>query len=152
MRINDEERDLRKLQMLLNAVEAIEDEEPDFYAVLKEAAWNVLHENPGFGFDEWVQTLMEQYPSEVVDAIGAHPAEAYASLADMWDTGDYEDKETGECHSFKDWAEYFATDRSIELYDLLAEARRKIKRFDALSRQGQTNPHPRPQSPPEWRF
>lgn len=128
----NEERELRKLQMLMNAMDTLhedEDEEPDFYGELKQAAWNILHENPGFGFDEWVQTLMEQYPSEVVDAIGSHPAETYASLADMWDSEDYEDAETGECHTLKDWAEYFATDRSVELYDLLAEAKREISRF-----------------------
>ena len=31
-----------------------------------------------------------------MDAIGSHSAEAYASLTDMWDTGDYEDADTGE--------------------------------------------------------
>lgn len=133
----NEDKELDKLRILLNAVEAIEEEEPDFYAELKQCAWNVLHENPGYGFDEWVQTLIEQYPSEVVDAIGSHPAETYASLADMWDTGDYEDEATGECHAFKDWAEYFATDRSIELYGLLAEARREIKRLEARQHQKQ---------------
>lgn len=127
----NEDIGLDNLRILLNAVEAIEDEELNFYAVLKEAAWNVLHENPGFGFDEWVQTLMEQYPSEVVDAIGSHPAETYASLADIWETEDYEDEQTGECHSFKDWAEYFATDRSIELYDTLVDAKRQISRLEA---------------------
>ena len=74
--------------------------------------------------------LIEQYPTEVMDAIGSHSAEAYASLTDMWDTEDYEDADTGECHTFKDWAEYFATDRSVELYDLLAEARRNIMRLE----------------------
>lgn len=143
---------LDKLRILLNAVEAIEEEEPDFYAELKEAAWNVLHENPGFGFDEWVQTLMEQYPSEVVDAIGSHPAETYASLADMWEAEDYEDTETGECHSFKDWAEYFVTDRSIELYDMLAEAKRDLRRIETRQTQNHTNPQPRPQSPAEGHF
>lgn len=117
---------LEKLRIMLNAVE---DAEPDFLADLKDAAWNILHENPGYGFDEWVQTLIDQYPGEVVDALGSNPAEAYASLSDLWDAGDYEDADTGECHSFKDWAEYFATERSIELYDMLAEARREIKRI-----------------------
>lgn len=96
----------------------------DFFGELKDAAWNVLHENPGFGFDEWVQVLLEQYPAEVIDGIGGHPAETYASLADMWDSEDYEDMLTGECHSFKDWAEYFATDKSVELFDMLAESRK----------------------------
>ena len=140
--MNDKDKELNKLRILLNAVDAIEEEEPDFYAELKYAAWNALHENPGCDFNEWVQTLIEQYPGEVVDALGAHPAETYASLADMWDTGDYEDEATGECHSFKDWAEYFATDRSVELYDMLAQARCEIMRFPALKFPKQPNPHP----------
>ncbi|MBD5200746.1 MAG: hypothetical protein HDS85_01680 [Bacteroidales bacterium] len=106
-----------------------EEDEPDFYGILKECAWNILHENPGTEFGDWVTMLIEQYPTEVVDAIGSHPAETYASLSAMWDSWDYEDEDTGECHTFKEWAEYFATDRSIELYDMLAEAKRKIRRF-----------------------
>lgn len=129
-----EDKELDKLRLLLNAVEAIDEDEPDFYGELKQCAWNVLHENPGYDFQEWVQTLIEEYPSEVVDALGSHPAETYALLADMWDTGDYEDYAIGECHSFKEWAEYFATDRSVELYDLLAEAKREIRRLEALKK------------------
>lgn len=110
--------------------ELLNEAEPDFYAELKDAAWNILHENPGYEFDEWMQTLIEAYPSEVVDAFGACPPETFAYLADMWDTWDYEDETTGECHAFKVWAEYFATERSIELYDLLAEAKSEIKRFE----------------------
>ena len=114
--------------------EMLDENNQDFYAELKDAAWNVLHENPGYGFDEWIQTLIDEYPSEVVDALGAEPAETYASLADMWNTEDYEDEATGESHSFKDWAEYFATDRSVELYDMLTEARREISQFKRLLR------------------
>lgn len=105
-----------------------ENEEENVYSLmdeLKEVAWNILHENPGLDFDEWMQTLIEQYPAEVVDALGVDPTETYASLVDMWDSGDYEDTATGECHTLREWAEYFATDRSIELYDMLAEARSK---------------------------
>lgn len=109
----------------------LDEEEPDFYEELKQCAWNILHENPGTEFGDWATMLMEQYPTEVVDAIGSHPTEAYASLTDMWDTEDYEDTETGECHTFKDWSEFFATNRSIELYNLLAEARREIRRLEA---------------------
>ena len=124
-----EDKELDKLRMLLSAVESLDEDEPDFFAELKEAGWNILHENPGYGFDEWVQTLMEQYPTEVVDAIGSHPAEAYASLSDMWDSDDFTDEDTGECHTFAEWSEYFATDRSVTLYDLLAEARRELSRL-----------------------
>ena len=137
--------ELDKLRILLNAVEAveaIEDEEPDFYAELKEAAWNILHENPGTEFGDWITMLIEQYPTEVVDAVGANPTEAYAALTDIWDTENYEDEVTGECHTFNDWAEYFATDRSVELYDLLAEARRDLKRLEPRQPQNRPNPQP----------
>lgn len=115
--------------MLWQAVESLDEDEPDFYAELKEAGWNILHENPGTEFGDWVTMLMGQYPTEVVDAIGSHPAEAYASLSDMWDSEDYTDEDTGECHTFAEWSEYFATDRSVTLYDLLAEERREKRRL-----------------------
>lgn len=62
---------------------AEEEDEMDFYGILKECAWNVLHENPGIDFGEWSQSLIEQYPTEVVDALGSNPMDVYASLADM---------------------------------------------------------------------
>lgn len=144
------ETEFDKLRMLFGAVKSLdkqererEDSNPDEYfcedfnAELKEAAWNVLHENPGYGFDEWRQTLIEEYPTEVVDALGSDPFEASASLADMWDSWDYEDVETGECHTFREWAEYFATEKSVELYDLLVDAKREISHLDLLRRRGQ---------------
>lgn len=124
-----EDKELDKLRMLWQAVESLDEDEPDFYAELKEAGWNILHENPGTEFGDWVTMLMEQYPTEVVDAIGSHPAEAYASLSDMWDSEDYTDEDTGECHTFAEWSEYFATDQSVTLYDLLAEERREKRRL-----------------------
>lgn len=140
------ETEFDKLRMLFGAVKSIEEQESepedsnsdeyfceDFNAELKEAAWNVLHENPGYDFDEWRQTLIEQYPTEVVDALGSDPFEASASLADMWDSWDYEDVETGECHTFQEWSEYFATEKSVELYDLLVDAKREISRLDSRS-------------------
>ncbi len=99
---------------------------------LKAAAFEFLFLNPGSGFSDWRQGLIEQYPAEVVDALGSDPNEVYPALADLWGTGCYEDAETGECHTFKEWAEYFATDRSIELYNMLIEAKREISRLEPL--------------------
>lgn len=124
-----EDKDLDKLQMLLNAVQSLDEDEPDFYGELKQAGWNILHENPGTEFGDWVTMLMEQYPTEVVDAVGSHPAEAYASLSDMWDSDDFMDEDTEMCCTFAEWAEYFATDRAVTLYDLLAEERREKRRL-----------------------
>lgn len=132
-----EDKDLTKLKMLMNAINEVEedqeeelDDEVDFYAELKEAAWNILHENPDTDLESWKTMLIEQYPTEVVDALGTNPPEVYAELSDWWDSMGYDDGITDLCYTFRDWAEYFATERSVELYDLLVEAKRKIKRLE----------------------
>ena len=128
-----EDKDLKKLNMLMNAFNEVkaeeiqeeEEEAPDFYADLKEAAWNILHENPGTDFGDWQMMLIEQYPTEVVDALGTNPPEVFAELSDWWDCMVYDDGMVEIPHTFREWAEYFATERSVELYDLLVEAKRK---------------------------
>ena len=129
-----EDKDLKKLNMLMSAFNEVKaeenqeeelDEAPDFYADLKEAAWNILHENPGTDFGDWQMMLIEQYPTEVVDALGTNPPEVFAELSDWWDCMDYDDGVLEIPHTFREWAEYFATERSVELYDLLVEAKRK---------------------------
>lgn len=72
----DNNKDLTKLKMLMNAINEVKedeelDDEVDFYEELKEAAWNILHENPGTDFGDWQDMLIEQYPTEVVDALGS---------------------------------------------------------------------------------
>ena len=127
------DKDLKKLKILMNAINEVEeenqeeefDEASDFYAELKEAAWNILHENPGTEFGDWQMMLIEQYPTEVVDALGTNPPEVFAELSDWWDCMDYDDGVLEIPHTFREWAEYFATERSVELYDLLVEAKRK---------------------------
>lgn len=136
-----EDKDLKKLNMLMNAFNEVKaeenqeeelDEAPDFYADLKEAAWNILHENPGTDFGDWQMMLIEQYPTEVVDALGTNPPEVFAELSDWWDCMDYDDGVMEIPHTFREWAEYFATERSVELYDLLVEAKREIKRLESV--------------------
>lgn len=90
---------MKKLKILMNAINEVEeenqeeefDEASDFYAELKEAAWNILHENPGTDFGDWQMMLIEQYPTEVVDALGTNPPEVFAELSDWWDCMDYDD-------------------------------------------------------------
>ena len=138
-RLMSEDKDLKKLNMLMNAFNEVkaeenqeeEEEAPDFYADLKEAAWNILHENPGTDFGDWQMMLIEQYPTEVVDALGTNPPEVFAELSDWWDYMDYDDGVLEIPHTFREWAEYFATERSVELYDLLVEAKREIRRLEA---------------------
>lgn len=136
-----EDKDLKKLEMIWRAFNEVKgeekqeeelDEENNFYAELKEAAWNILHENPGSDIGDWKQLLIEQYPTEVVDALGTNPPEVFAELSDWWDSMGYDDSITELCYTFRDWAEYFATERSVELYDLLVEAKREIRRLESV--------------------
>ena len=133
-RLMSEDKDLKKLNMLMNAFNEVKaeenqeeelDEAPDFYADLKEAAWYILNEKPGTDFGDWQMMLIELYPTVVVDALGTNPPEVFAELSDWWDCMDYDDGVLEIPHTFREWAEYFATERSVELYDLLVEAKRK---------------------------
>lgn len=92
---------------------------------LKAAAFEYLLTNPGSEFGDWRQGLISDYPTEVVDALGTNPEEVNAALAKLWET-DYEDEQTGMCCSFAEWAEYFVTEKSVELYNRLVEKGRRL--------------------------
>ena len=82
---------------------------------LKAAAFEVLRLNPGCEQSDWAKILIEQYGTEVVDAYGKDPAEAYASLEDLWESP-YLDEVSGLEYDFKTWAEAFATDAAVQMY------------------------------------
>ncbi len=73
----------RKMSMLMKAVTEA-NEQDDTLEELKAAAFEVLRLNPGCEQSDWAKILVEQYGTEVVDAYGKDPAEAYASLEDLW--------------------------------------------------------------------
>lgn len=99
----------------------------DFVGELQEAAWAVLKGNPGTDMAEWIELLFEQYPAEVIDALGT-------------------DKKTGMTETYRDWAAYFATERSVKLYEMLSDARLEIKRLERLSSGGRRSTHFRGES------
>lgn len=101
----------------------------EFNEELREAGWNVLHENPGLDRQDWIDILIELYPLEVIDALGTDPAEVVHQLSDWWEIEEYHDPVTGMCYSFSEWAEYFVNEKSIELYDMLEEALSSNKAF-----------------------
>ena len=109
-----------------------EGESASCWDVLKECAWSILHDNPGTDFGDWQVMLIEQYPAEVVDALGSSPGDVFPALSDLWDCNDYEEPIMEMCHTFQEWAEYFVNERSVELFDELIEARREIKRLEAI--------------------
>lgn len=87
---------------------------------LKAAAFEVLLLNPGCEQKDWADILVEEYGTEVVDAYGKDPAEAYASLEDLWETP-YLDEVSGLEYDFKTWAEAFSTDAAVQMYYDLTE-------------------------------
>lgn len=88
---------------------------------LKDAAFEYLLLNPGSDFGEWRQGLIQDYPTEVVDALGNNPMEVYADLAELWNS-EYTDPQTGIWKDFKNWALAFANDESVDIYYRLVEA------------------------------
>lgn len=91
---------------------------------LKAAAFEFLRLNPGSDFGDWQQGLIEQYPAEVVDALGNNPDEVYAALADLWETG-YLDPATGLEQKFSEWAMSFANEYAVGVYYFLVDACRR---------------------------
>lgn len=82
---------------------------------LKAAAFEALLQNPGCDQADWAKILVEDYGTEVVDAYGNNPREVYAALADLWEDS-YWDCNSDLEYSFKQWAEAFATDASVQMY------------------------------------
>lgn len=93
---------------------------------LKAAAFEYLLLNPGSEFGDWQQGLIEQYPTEVVDALGSNPEEVFADLADLWET-DYTDPKTGIEQKLSEWAISFANEYSVGVYYFLVDACTDLK-------------------------
>ena len=68
----------------IRAILHIEVDEPNFPGELKDAAQEVWQDNPGITFEEWRHTLMEQYPTEIVDALGTDEKEVNSRLYELW--------------------------------------------------------------------
>ncbi|MDE5672902.1 MAG: hypothetical protein K2I02_06085 [Duncaniella sp.] len=120
-----------------------EKDAPDFVEELKTCAYNIVRENPGIDRSEWIDELIRQYPSEVVDAYGTNPPEVYEELSDLWEM-EYTDPETHEWNSFAGWSEYLATDPDA-LQEQLERAKERIKELETelalLKSQAQNKAH-----------
>lgn len=122
----DEDKSLSKLMLLKRAIDKLHAQDiPEWEQELREGAWQILHDDPGTDREEWRQELLAQYPTEVVDTFGTNPPEAYAAMDDWWDYKEYEDPRTGINDVYKDWALIFANEKTVEIYEQLAEMRQK---------------------------
>lgn len=78
------DKELIKRKMLFDAVNKLHEDDINFLGELKDAAQEVLQDNPGATFEEWRHTLMEQYPAEIVDALGTNEEEVNSRLYEIW--------------------------------------------------------------------
>lgn len=95
---------------------------------LREAAFECLLLNPGSDFGDWQRDLVEQYPAEVVDALGCDPEEVYAAIADLWES-DYCDPTTGIEQKYSEWAMSFANEYAVGVYYFLVDACADLRRM-----------------------
>ena len=86
----------------------------DFLDELRNAAFEVLLLHPASTRETWVQTLMEQYPAEVTDALGTDIKQTRERLIKMWGE-DYTDT-AGVTRSYAEWAAILATEEDINNY------------------------------------
>ncbi len=59
---------------------------PDFTEELKDCASEIVMDNPGIRKEDWIDTLLRLYPTEVVDAYGTDEQEVYQALSHLWET------------------------------------------------------------------
>ena len=90
---------------------------------LKRAAFEAIYKDGCHDCGDWIDTLVNCYSEEVMDALGNNPNEVYAELEDIWENVDYEDPRTGICLTYQNWAEYFAGELAHTIYDELVKAK-----------------------------
>lgn len=95
---------------------------------LRDAAFEYLLLNPGSEFGDWQNGLIQEYPTEVVDALGSNPNEVMSDLADLWER-EYLDPKTGMEQKFSEWAMSFANEHAVGVYYFLVEACTELKKM-----------------------
>lgn len=98
---------------------------------LKASAFEYLLLNPGSEFGDWRQGLIDEYPTEVVDALGTDSEQVYADLTDLWES-DYYDPITGMEQKYSEWAMSFANEYTTDVYYFLVDACKKLKKFNNM--------------------
>ena len=82
---------------------------------LKQAAFEILLNNPGYEMNDWQQELISNYGNLLVDVYGSDPSDVYASLDDLRESP-YYDSASGLEYDFQDWAMVFTTEQSVRMY------------------------------------
>lgn len=129
----ERDKEFEKLKLLTNAMRSNDMMEPlEWEQELREGAWLILHNEPGFDREEWKRELIIQYPTEVVDTFGTDPAQAYATMDGWWESETYEDENTGLCETYQGWSLIFANEKSVMVFDELSRLKLKLSRLGLL--------------------
>lgn len=129
----ERDKEFEKLKLLTNAMRSNDMMEPlEWEQELREGAWLILHNEPGFDREEWKRELINQYPTEVVDTFGTDPAQAYATMDGWWESETYEDENTGLCETYQGWSLIFANEKSVMVFDELSRLKLKLSRLGLL--------------------
>lgn len=84
---------------------------------LQDAAWDVLHDNPGCDMQKWMTTIIKEYPAEIVEKFGSDPRDVYHRLSEWWNGMAYADEVTGICQTYREWAQFFKNENAKAYYD-----------------------------------
>lgn len=104
----------RKHLLCLETTRKLEEQEKNELEEIKLHAFEILRDNPGCEHCNWRDLLIEEYGKDLTDFYGS-PDDVYSSLEDLWESPYYDKKSKLE-YDFKDWAEAFATDASVQMY------------------------------------
>lgn len=81
--------------------------------------WFLLYSNPGSNFTEWATRLLIYFGAYIREEYGTNPMEVFESLRHIWKKETYKEQASGiEC-TYEEWSEYFSTEKSKELYDII---------------------------------
>ena len=97
-----------------------------FMGALKRAAFEAIYKDGCDDCGDWIDTLINCYSEEVVDALGNNPPEVFAALTDIWERTDYEDPRTGFSMTYQKWAALFAVEYGLEVYEELIKTKRSL--------------------------
>ncbi|MBR2064490.1 MAG: dual specificity protein phosphatase family protein [Bacteroidales bacterium] len=96
----------------------------DIWARLHKSAFDAIYDNCISDCDGFINCMIDSHWEEVEDCYCNEQVEG--GLADLWETGDYEDPATGICMRYYLWGDFFAHPHSYDVYDALVETRRNL--------------------------
>ena len=99
--------------MTTKAVE--NDSKTEALAQLKDLAFETLLNHPGCDYVDWQNLLVEECAGELIEAYGSNPFEVLEELSKLWETP-YHDRRSNLEYRFREWAEAFATEMSVQMY------------------------------------